>query len=119
MKSPCYKIAVLICYMGDLPWYFKYFLHSCEYNFSIDFFIFNDTDYKDKHPANVFFFKTSLPEITEKASKEIGYEVNIETPYKICEYKPVYGLIFADYIKEYDFWAQSDIDVIYGNIRAF
>jgi hypothetical protein len=45
--------------------------------------------------------------------------VKIDIPYKLCDFKPAYGYIFADYIKEYDFWGFGDIDVIYGNVRDF
>jgi hypothetical protein len=33
--------------------------------------------------------------------------------------RPAYGLIFSDYTRDYDFWGYCDIDVIFGNIRAF
>jgi hypothetical protein len=36
------KIALIIAYMGNFPWYFPYFLHSCRYNPDIDFLIFTD-----------------------------------------------------------------------------
>ena len=45
--------------------------------------------------------------------------MNIDFPYKLCDYKPAYGLIFENYTSGYQFWGQSDIDVIYGNIRNF
>ncbi|WP_431214770.1 DUF6625 family protein [Puia sp. P3] len=34
------KIIIFICYFGSLPWYFDFFLHSCKFNFKIDFLIF-------------------------------------------------------------------------------
>jgi hypothetical protein len=36
------SIVILICYFGKLPWYFRYFLHSCKFNTSIDFFLISD-----------------------------------------------------------------------------
>ena len=41
------------------------------------------------------------------------------SPYKLCDFKPSYGLIFEDYIKDYDYWAHSDPDLIFGNIYKF
>ena len=34
----------------------------------------------------------------------------------MCDYKPAYGLIFEDYIKDYNFWGHCDIDTIMGNL---
>lgn len=64
-------------------------------------------------------YKQTLQEFKILASEKLGFEVNVCSPYKVCDFKPAYGLIFFDYIKEYDFWGQSDIDVIFGDIRAF
>ncbi|MEQ1554498.1 MAG: DUF6625 family protein [Ferruginibacter sp.] len=113
------KIAVIICYYGSFPWYFPYFLHSCKFNESIDFFIFSDITHKFQVPPNVKIIHKSIEEIKELASKKLGFQVNLDFPYKLCDFKPAYGLIFEDYIKLYDYWAQSDIDIIYGNLRNF
>ena len=36
------NIVFTIVYIGDFPWYFPYFLHSCCYNPTVDFLIFTD-----------------------------------------------------------------------------
>ena len=38
------RIVFIIIYMGRLPWYFPYFLHSCRYNPTVDFLIFTDNN---------------------------------------------------------------------------
>ena len=53
------------------------------------------------------------------AAKALGFDVAVESGYKLCDFKPAYGHIFADYIREYDFWGYCDVDVIFGNIRSF
>lgn len=110
---------MLICYYGEFPWYFAYFLHSCKFNPSIDFLIFSDIKHSYQLPANVRIMNKSVEEITRLASRKLAFKVNLEYPYKFCDYKPAYGLIFEDYTDGYDFWAQSDIDIIYGNLRNF
>ncbi len=117
--NPINKIIVLICYYGEFPWYFPYFLHSCKFNPTIDFLIFSDIKHTFHLPSNVTIVNKSIAEIKTLTSKKLGFKVNIDFPYKLCDYKPAYGLIFKDYTKGYDFWGQSDIDVIYGNIRNF
>lgn len=113
------RIIILICYYGEFPWYFPYFLHSCKFNSTIDFLIFSDIKHTFHLPSNVKIVNKSIEEIKTLTNKKLGFKVNIDFPYKLCDFKPAYGLIFEDYIKGYDFWGQSDIDVIYGNIRNF
>lgn len=113
------KIAVLICYFGELPWYFPYFVHSCKFNPTIDVFFISDVKPQIPTPGNFYLISKTRDEINFLASKKLGFQVKIENGYKLCDFKPAYGLIFSEYIKGYDFWAQSDIDIIYGNIRSF
>jgi hypothetical protein len=61
----------------------------------------------------------SWTEIRQLISRKLQRETNITVPYKLCDFRPAYGLIFSDLIREYDFWGFGDIDVIYGNIRKF
>lgn len=114
------SIGTIICYFGPLPWYFPYFLHSCRFNPSIDFYIINDQidNYADA-PANVTFIKMTLDGFNELASHKLGVQTQVMNGYKICDFKPMFGLIFDDILHKYDYWAQSDIDVIYGDLRCF
>jgi hypothetical protein len=60
-----------------------------------------------------------LDKIIESASDKLGFRVNIDYPYKLCDFKPAYGFIFPEIIAKYDFWGQGDMDIIYGNMREF
>jgi len=114
------KIGLLICYFGEFPWYFEFFLHSCKHNPTIDFYIITDIKTLPKIlPANVRFIFKTLDEINYLASIKLGFETNIEHPYKLCDFKPAYGFLFSEIIENYDFWGYGDIDVIFGNIRTF
>ncbi|HEY8660280.1 MAG TPA: DUF6625 family protein [Hanamia sp.] len=118
-KIPC-SIAILTCWYGPYPWYFPYFIHSCSYNPSIDFLIITDnhTAIPNK-PENVKIIYKTLEEIKTAASEKLGFKVNIDCPYKLCDFKPAYGFIFSELLIKYDFWGHGDIDVVYGNIRGF
>jgi hypothetical protein len=50
---------------------------------------------------------------------KIGKSVNMEAGYKICDFKPMFGEIFADYLAGYEFWGNIDPDVIMGNFDDF
>ena len=115
-----HKIAILTCWYGSYPWYFHYFIYSCTYNPSIDFYILTDNEQivTDK-PDNVKIIYKTLTGINETTTDKLGFTVNIEHPYKLCDFKPAYGFLFDDILNDYDFWGHCDIDVVYGNIRVF
>jgi hypothetical protein len=53
------------------------------------------------------------------ASQKLGLEINLFDGYKLCDFKPTYGVVFEDYLNHYDFWGYCDIDVIWGRISRF
>jgi hypothetical protein len=114
------SIIIVICYIGRLPWYFDYFLHSCKFNTTVDFLIItDDRNYNKDLPPNVKFLYATIEEVNALATEKLGFQTAIYSPYKLCDFKPAYGLLFVEYLKDYDFWGHGDIDVIYGNIRNF
>lgn len=115
-----FKIGILTCWYGPYPWYFPYFIHSCKFNPCVDFIIItNNQESVTNKPENVKIVHKTLEEIKTIACEKLGFAVNIDFPYKLCDYKPAYGFIFSEIIENYDFWGQSDLDVIYGDIREF
>lgn len=114
------SMAIIVCYLGKLPWYFEYFVYSCKHNPSVDFIIIaDDATYTKPLPVNVKFILSTLQEINALATSNLGFDTRIENGYKLCDFKPTYGIVFKELLTEYDFWGFGDIDVIYGNIRAF
>ena len=108
-----------MCFYGKLPWYFDYFVHSCKYNPTVDFYIFTDITCNKSLPENIRVIKKTVDDIKKLASDKLGFEVNIKYPYKLCDFKPAYGFIFSEYLTCYDFWGHCDMDIIFGNIRQF
>ena len=116
------KIVVFAVYYGNFPTYFPLFLLSCKYNNTIDFVIV--TDNKDMNklydiPENVKIVNITLQDIKQRLDKVIGFDTKLTTPYKLCDVKVMYGEVFNDYVKDYDFWGYCDIDLIFGDIRHF
>jgi len=114
------RIIFLIAFIGKYPWYFPYFLHSCRYNPTIDFLIFTDNNKPNlAFPDNVRIMPYSIEQFKVDAAKALGFEVAVESGYKLCDFKPAFGTIFSDYLTDYEFWGYCDVDVIFGNIRLF
>ncbi|PKB17080.1 DUF6625 family protein [Flavobacterium sp. 5] len=113
------KIVLLNCYLGRLPWYFDFFLKSCETNPTIDFIIFSNDEKKRDIPQNVKLVKFSIEAFNLLASQKLNLDIKIANAYKICDFKPAFGIIFQDEISNYDFWGVCDIDLVFGRIREF
>lgn len=113
------NIGLLNCYFGSFPWYFKFFLKSCENNNSIEFIIFSDAVWKHSLPGNVKIIPFTLQEFNLLATLKLQFKVEIREAYKLCDFKPAYGIIFEDYIRDFSFWGICDIDLIFGRIREF
>lgn len=112
------KICIIGVYFGVFPNYISLWLKSCEYNPEIDFLIFSDSKLQDC-PENVRVVSMTLNEIKERASKELGFECVLDRPYKLCDYKPLYGIVFKDYLADYDYWGHCDFDLIFGDLKGF
>lgn len=114
------SILMILVYFGELPWFFYLFLNSCKNNTSIDFLLITDNEVSKKNiPGNVMILNKSIEEFQILVAKNLDIPVSIPYAYKLCDFKPTYGLIFSDIVKSYDFWGYGDIDVIYGNLRIF
>jgi len=53
----------------------------------------------------------------ETASKKLGFDINLNSPYKLCDFKPTYGIIFEDMLSAYQYWGYGDMDIVFGDIR--
>jgi len=116
MKS----IALLTCWYGPYPWYFPYFIDSCKYNPTVHFYIITEnTDTIRNKPDNVIIIPKALDELKSEFSEKLGFTVSIDYAYKLCDFKPAYGFLFPEIVANYDFWGQSDLDVVFGDIRGF
>ncbi|GHU76957.1 hypothetical protein AGMMS49992_23590 [Clostridia bacterium] len=114
------KVIFILPYFGELPNYFPLWLNSAKYNFSYDFLFITDTDI-DKYdlPNNVKYKKTTFDQLVIRVKSCFPFPVSISSHYKICDYKPAYGLIFNDEIRGYSHWGYCDIDLTLGNLNHF
>lgn len=111
------KCVFILPYFGKFNNYFNLFLKSCAYNPNYDWIIFTDCEDEYEYPSNVRVIKTTLKRIKNVANIKFGFDVSLEAPYKLCDYKPAYGYLFEEEIKEYEYWGHCDCDLIFGNLE--
>ncbi len=112
------NIAILVCYLGPLPEYFPLWVKSCAANPSFDFLLLTDQQ-PEGLPPNVHCIETSLPALRQQFTEKLGFEISLERPYKLCDFKPLYGELFEELLRPYDFWGHCDLDQIFGCLSDF
>ena len=112
------KIAVILCYFGKLPENFSLFAESCRRNATIDFLLFTD-DTPTHLPENMHLHPTTFAALQSRVAGCFDFAITLHTPYKLCDYKPAYGEIFAPELSGYDFWGYGDMDLVFGDLRAY
>ncbi len=113
------KVLIIIPYFGIFPPWIDYFIQSCKANPSFQWLLFSNCEEPQKLPGNITFEKRSLTDFNKLASLKLNIKIQIENPYKICDLRPAFGVIFEDYLENYDYWGYSDLDLIYGNLSTF
>lgn len=114
------KSAVLILpYFGKFPNIFPLFLKTAAKNPNINFLIISDSEENIDYPGNVIVLSQTFSEFRELMEKRLGQTIVLEKPYKLCDYKPVYGYVLSEQIKQYDYWGYCDCDLIWGDLYSF
>ena len=115
------KIALISVYFGKYPDYFSIWLKSAEKNENIDFLLYGDCDVStyEPLPKNVKAIFCTFEEMKSRIQSCFDFEISLNKPYKLCDYKPIYGYAFENDIQSYDYWGHVDIDTVLGNLYAF
>ena len=115
------RIALVIFYAGPLPDYFRYFSESLARNQDIDLdvYLFNDHLSQPNLSGNLKTIPLTLSQFNQLASEKLEIPINVNWGYKLSEFRPAFGVIFKDYLKDYDFWGYCDLDIILGKISHF
>ena len=113
------KVCFISVYFGEIPDFFRTFLDSCAWNQDFNWLIVHDTPLNYEGVQNVYDITMDLDEFAKLTEKKIGLKIPKIKPYKVCDFRPAFGIIFEDYIKDYDFWGICDTDLILGKLNDF
>lgn len=111
-KNACFVIP----YFGKLPNYFQLFLNSCKPNKKFDWLIITDDVTSYNYPKNVKREICTFSDFRKKVQRYFDFPVCLNQPRKLCDFKPAYGYILEDELKNYPYWGFCDIDTIMGNL---
>ena len=112
------RIVLILPYFGKLPNYFDLWMYTASRNVDIDFLIFTDNYIEIKYD-NVFVETLSFKNFKAYFDGIFEFPSVLNSPYKLCDYRPVFGNALQNYIKDYEFWGHCDSDVLFGKLNHF
>jgi hypothetical protein len=65
---------------------------------------------------NIIVMSLSKTSFADLASERLGFDVTLDDPYKICDFKPLFGKIFKTQLNRYKYWGYCDLDIVFGDI---
>ena len=113
------RVAFIVPYFGKFPEYFELFLNSCSYNEEFEWLIISDIESECFFPKNVHYIYMTFEEIKALFQSKFTFSISLNSAYKLCDFRPAYGYLFQDYLKEYDYWGYCDIDLLFGKLSDF
>lgn len=113
------KTVFILPYFGKFPEYFPLYLFSCGWNKDFEWLIITDDRTCYQYPDNVHVIYMTFHQLYELIQSKFDFQISLDRPHKLCDYRPAYGYIFRDYIKKYDFWGHCDPDCIWGDLKQF
>ena len=113
------RILILVPFFGPLPPWIDIFLETCRWNPSIDWLLLTDTAAPPCHAPNVRTGPLTLSDFEARVASRLELPVSLPRPYKVCDYRLAFPVLFEDLARGYEFLGWSDLDVVYGNLRRY
>lgn len=109
------RCALILPWFGPLRNYFDLFLKSCSNNKEYDWIIY--TDHAPLWaPENVKIIPMTFEGFRRAVQSKFSFQIMLEKPYKICDFKPALGYIFEDELAGYEYWGHCDCDMLFGRL---
>jgi hypothetical protein len=109
------ELGVIVPYFGPLPETFSAWVKSLEISENIQYFLVTDQDVPLYHVSNLRIVNMSFESVQRRVKETI--DVNLHSPYKLCDLKPAYGYIFSELLSGFTYWAYCDLDLVFGDIK--
>lgn len=121
MEETKNKIAIVVPYFGRLPEYIRSWIDSIKFNPDFDFIFFtNDVTINNYDlPENLKLNITSFNQFSNLFRKKFDFKISLDEPYKLCDYRPAYGYVLNDSLRDYNYWGFCDIDLVFGDLSKY
>lgn len=115
MKKACFVIP----YFGKVPATMPAFLRSCSENPDYSWLLVTDDRTEYAYPENVQCKYCTFSDFVHRVQACFDFPIALNKPYKICDFRAAFGIIFAEELQEYCFWGHCDLDQYFGKISRF
>jgi len=116
-------LAVFIIFFGPLPPWLPLTLHSMSLNTRVKFVVIGDAAAPAVVPPNVIFEQTSYTAMQERLSNLLqpgsSTAVRYNWTYKANDIKPTAAALYPQHVAGQEWWAWSDLDVVFGDLIKF
>jgi hypothetical protein len=110
------SIRLVVPYFGERPSYLPLVVKSMAHNPDVHWLLITDEPVSDA-PPNVSVRLCDFTDLVDRIQSHFDFEISLERPYKLCDFRPAFGEVFREELTGYDFWGHSDLDVIFGRVR--
>ena len=114
MSSRC---VLVLPYFGEFKTYFPLFLRSCRENPAYNWLIITDQELPSASLSdNIRVIHKTFTEFRQLIQSKFDFTISLDTPYKLCDFKPAYGYILDDLLSEFEYWGHCDCDLLFGRM---
>lgn len=113
------KTILIVVYFGRPPVYFPLFLKSCSMNPDIVWLLVGDCFEEQELSENVRTQHMEFSEFQQLVRDRLDADYEVCSVSKICDYKPAFGYLFEDRIREFNWWGYCDLDQIFGQLKPW
>jgi uncharacterized protein DUF6625 len=104
----------LLC---ERPPYMALMVRSMANNPDVHWLLLTDQPVADA-PPNVSVHLYKFRDLVARIQSQFDFEICLERPYKLCDFRPAFGEIFREELAGYAYWGHCDLDVVFGQIRT-
>ncbi len=109
------RVLLVLPYFGSFGPWFPLYLHSLSNQQTLDLLLLSDARLPDL-PANARHVEMTFDSLRALANSRLRTPVRLHRTRNLCDLKPAYGIVFAEFMRGYEYWAFGDEDVLYGNL---
>lgn len=113
------KVAMIVPYFGRRPPYFDVWLKSLERIRHFHWHLLTDCIDLPWPSEQVTVHRTTLADCRAAIERAAGQPITLDKPYKLCDYRPVYGLAFPALLDGCSHWGYGDLDLLMGDVDGF
>jgi len=113
------RLALVQVWSGPWSPWINLYIETCRYNPEVDFLIFSDQPPPANRSGNVRFLPLTRAGLAARIRSHLKLKPWLDRAYKLCDYKPFFGLLFEKELAAYTHWGYCDEDMFWGRLRRF